>query len=315
MSTPSLFSSISFPRQRGAALIMALLIASLATILATSLIWHENLWLRGLETQRDLAQARQLALAGIDWSCAILAEDARTSRYDHLGEPWATQVPAMPAEGGEIGGHITDEQGKLNLNNLVRNGQSSSEDLLIYQKLLSALQLPPELAATLTDWLDADDQTRPEGAEDAEYLVAKPPYRAANRELTDVDNLQHVRGYTPEIIERLRPYVTVLPGYNLLNINTASALVISATLHDFSDADIRQIITDRDRIPYLDVDDFRKRLPQADMGARASTNLIDTRSRYFTVHIQARIGQADTRIQARLLRVTHWPNILWQKFE
>lgn len=311
----SLPRSMTLSHQRGAALIMALLIASLATILATSLIWQENLWLRGLETQRDLTQARQLALAGIDWARAILAEDARTSRYDHLGEPWATQVPAMPAEGGEIGGHITDEQGKLNLNNLIRNGQSSSEDLLIYQKLLSALQLPPTLASTLTDWLDADDQTRPEGAEDAEYLAAQPPYRAANRELTDVDNLQHVHGYTPEIIERLRPYVTALPGYNLLNINTASALVVSATLHDFSDADIRQIITDRDRIPYLDVDDFRKRLPQPEMGTRPSTNLIDTHSRYFTAHIQARIGQVEIRIQARLLRVAQWPNILWQKFE
>ncbi|MBP9713759.1 MAG: type II secretion system minor pseudopilin GspK [Sterolibacterium sp.] len=301
--------------QRGAALIMALLVASLATALATSLIWHENLWLRGLETRRDLMQARQLALAGIDWSRAVLAEDARTSRYDHLGEPWATQVPAMPAEGGEIGGQITDEQSRINLNNLVRNGQASEEDLLIYQRLLSLLQLPPALAASLTDWLDADDQSRPDGAEDADYLASNPAYRAANRELTDIDNLRHVRGYTPEIIERLRPYVTVLPGYNYLNINTASALVLTATLHDFPDADIRQIIADRDRIPYLDVHDFRKRLPPSYLAELPSTERINTRSRYFSVQIHARIGQADTRIQALLLRSANWPNIVWQKFE
>ena len=301
--------------QRGAALIMALLVVALATTLASTLIWREDIWLRQVETRRDLAQARLLVVAGIDWARAVLAEDARTNRYDHKGEPWATKVPAMPAEGGELGGAITDEQGKLNLNNIVRNGQVSQADLEIFRQLLNQLQLPAQLAATLSDWLDADDKVTGDGAEDEFYLAATPPYRTANRELTDVDNLLRVRGFTAEIVERLRPYVTALPGYNQLNINTASAIVISAVLHDFPASEIQQIVADRDRIPYLDVGDFRKRLSRQDLASQPSTERLETRSSYFSVFIHARFGNADAAASALLYRSSNWPTIVWQKYE
>ncbi|MFI4982214.1 MAG: type II secretion system minor pseudopilin GspK, partial [Nevskiales bacterium] len=214
----------TLPRsQRAAALIMALLVVAMATALASNLIWRQDLWLRQIETQRDLAQARLLVTAGIDWARAVLAEDARTSHYDHKGEPWATKVPAMPAEGGEIAGGLEDEQGKWNLNNLVRNGQISQDDLVVLVNLLKQLQLPQTLAGALADWLDSDSEASPDGAEDPYYLALKTPYRAANRELDDLDNLLRVRGFDANTVERLRPYVSALPGYNPVNVNTASA--------------------------------------------------------------------------------------------
>ena len=301
--------------QRGSALIMALLIVALTTALASTLIWRENLWLRHVETRRDLAQARLLAGAAIDWARAVLAEDARTNRYDHKGEPWATKVPTMPAEGGEIGGSISDEQAKLNLNNLVRNGQLSPPDLLVFQHLLSQLQLPSMLGATLVDWLDADSIVSADGAEDDFYLAAKPPHRAANRELTDIDNLLHVRGFTPDIVERLRPYVTALPGYNHVNVNTASAIVPAAVLYDFPSSEIQQIVADRDRIPYIDINDFRKRQQSPELGSLPSTERLDTRSIYFSVFVHARYGNADASANALVYRAQSWPTIVWQKFE
>jgi len=128
--------------QGGAALIMALLVVALATVLASTMIWRQDMWLRQVETRRDLAQARLLAIAGIDWARAVLAEDARTSSTDHLGEPWATKVPAMPAEGGEIGGELADEQAKWNLNNLVRNGQVQPDSMAVLGRLLEQPGLP-----------------------------------------------------------------------------------------------------------------------------------------------------------------------------
>lgn len=304
--------------QQGAALIMALLVVALATTLATTLIWQQHSWLRGIETRRDLTQARQLASAGIDWARAVLAEDARTSRYDHLGEPWATQVPSMPAEGGEIGGGLTDEQGKYNLNNLIRNGQRNAAELRVYRRLLQLLQLPPQLAGALADWLDADDQPGEDGAEDSDYLsqqAAHPGYRAANRELTDIDNLLRVRGYDAEIIARLRPYVTVLPGYNPLNLNTADTLVLTAVLHDFPATEIPQIIAERDRIPFLDLSDFRQRLPNQALAESPGIERLDTRSSYFSIQLRVHYAQAAVRAQALLQRTAFWPQILWQKFE
>lgn len=297
---------------------MALLVVALATLLASSLIWQQNAWLRGMETRRDLAQARQLASAGIDWARAVLAEDARKSRYDHLGEPWATRVPAMPADGGEIGGAVTDEQSKFNLNNLVRNGRRDEAELQVFRRLLQLLQLPTQLAGSLADWLDADDQpgaSGEDGAEDAYYLSLQPAYRAANRELTDIDNLLRVRGYTADVVERLRPYVSVLPGYNPLNVNTAGALVLSAVLHDFPVTEIHQIVAERERIPFLDIGDFRKRLANPERIMQPSIERLDTRSSHFSVALHARYGNADARVQALLQRTAIWPRIVWQKFE
>ncbi|MCX7175990.1 MAG: type II secretion system minor pseudopilin GspK [Proteobacteria bacterium] len=300
---------------RGAALIMALLVVALATTLASTMIWRQDMWLRQVETRRDLAQARLLAIAGIDFARAVLAEDARTSSIDHLGEPWASKIPAMPAEGGEIGGELADEQAKWNLNNLVRNGQVQPDSLAVLGRLLNQLQLPPELAWTLADWIDSDSEATPDGAEDAYYLGQTPPYRTANRELSDLDNLLRVRGFNSLIIDKLRPYVSVLPGYNPVNLNTTSAIVLAAVLPDLSPADAQQIIVERNRIPFRDVGDFRNRLPRVEQGNSSASGQLDTRSRYFSVSIRSRYGNADLASTALLDRLTTWPAIVWQKFE
>lgn len=307
---------MSSPRKfRGAALIMALLVVAAATIMATSLIWRQDLWLRQVETHRDLAQARLLTLAGIDWARAVLAEDARTSSIDHLGEPWATKVPAMPAEDGEIGGEMNDEQSKWNLNNLVRNGQTQPDAMAVLVRLLNQLQLPPSLAVALADWIDSDSDAAADGAEDSYYLGLKAPYRCANRELTDLDNLVRVRGFNSAIVERLRPYVSVLPGYNSVNLNTTSAIVLAAVLSELSIADAQQIITERNRIPFRDTGDFRNRLQRPDSANLGGAGQLDTRSRYFSVMIRSRYGNAETISTALLDRQTTWPAVVWQKFE
>lgn len=307
---PPRYSRVS----RGAALIMALLVVALATTLASTLIWRQDLWLRQVETRRDLAQARLLAIAGIDWARAVLAEDARTSSIDYLGEPWATKVPAMPAEGGEIGGEMIDEESKWNLNNLVRNGQVQPEDLVIFLRLLKQLQLPAELALTLGDWLDSDNEAGSNGAEDAYYLEQKPPYRSANRELGDLDNLLKVRGFSSDIVERLRPYVSVLPGYNPINLNTTSAIVLAAVLPEISLSDAQQIVSERKRVPFRDVGDFSNRLRRPELSTTRA-GLLDTRSRFFSVAIRSRYGNADTTVTALLDRYSPWPTLIWVKFE
>lgn len=302
--------------QRAAALITALLVVALATALAGTLMWRLDLWLRQVDTHRDLVQARLLAAAGVQWACAVLAEDARTSSYDHAGEPWATKVPQMPAEGGEIGGELRDEQGKWNLNNLVSGGKVSQNELAVFRRLLSLLQLSPELATDVVDWLGADKETAPAGgAGDAYYLGLRPPYRKAARELSDVDNLLRVRGFDAGIVERLRPYVTALPGYNPVNVNTAAALVIAAELPGLSLSDATQIVANRDRIPLRDMNDFRNRLSNpAAVSAEDSGRLI-ARSRYFSVNIHARYGNAGVMNVALVDRQRGWPEIVWQKWQ
>ena len=301
---------------RGAALISALLVVALATTIATTMIWRQGMWLGQVETRRDFAQARYLAIAAIDWARAVLAEDARTSnQYDHASEPWGTKVPQVPAEGGEIGGEISDEQGKWSVNNLLSSGKVSSTELEVFKRLLSLVQLSPELAVAVADWVDGANEASPGGAEDAYYLALTTPYRSANREMEDVDELLRVRGFDAAAVDRLRPFVTALPGYNKVNINTASAIVIAAELPGIQASAASQIIANRDRIPYRDMTDFRNRAPSSLALNAIDVDRLDTRSNYFTANVHARYGRAELSCAALLRRQAPWPEILWQKFQ
>ena len=301
--------------QRGAALIMALLVVALATTLSSTMLWRQDVWLRQVETQRDLAQSRLIAGAGIEWARAVLAYDARMSNYDHAGEPWAVKVPPTRVEGGEIGGEVTDEQGKWNLNNLLSSdGSVHAANQEVFRHLLRVLQLSPELAATLGDWLDADSDAAPGGAEDAYYLDLKPPYRSANRALSDVDGLLRVRGFEPGVVERLRPHVTALPGYHRVNVNTASAMVLAAVVPELSLSEVQDLVAQREKIPFKDLNEFRSRLSKP--LTVTSPDQIDTRSRYFRVQLRARYGRAAVTTEALLERQGgDWPAIVWWKYE
>ena len=301
--------------QRGAALIMALLVVALATTLATTLLWRQDMWLRQVEMQRDLAQTRLIAGAGIAWARAVLAYDARTSGFDHAGEAWAIKVPPSSVEGGEVGGEVTDEHAKWNLNNLLSgDGSANVLEQEVFRRLLRLLQLPPVLASTLADWLDKDSDTSPDGAEDAYYLALSPPYRTANRALTDVDGLLRVRGFDANVVDRLRLHVTALPGYHRVNVNTAGPMVLAALIPDMSPSEIRQLLAQRNRIPFRDFGDFRSRLPRRDIAPNPEQ--LDTRSRYFSVLIRARYGRSTVATQALVDRQgMDWPVIVWQKYQ
>ena len=279
--------TVLHPAQRGAALIMALLVVALATTLSSMMLWRQDVWMRQVETQRDLSQTRLIAGAGIQWACAVLAYDARTSSFDHLGEPWAVKVPPSRVEGGEVGGEMTDEQGKWNLNNMLSgDGTINQKEEEVFRRLLRVLELPPVLASALADWLDADSETSPDGAEDAYYLTLSPPYRSANRPLSDVDGLLRVRGFDAGVVERLRAHVTALPGYDRVNVNTATAMVLAALIPDLSLNEVQQLLVLRKNIPFRDFADFRARLPRPEIAADSAQ--LDTRSRYFSVSVRAR---------------------------
>ena len=98
-------------------------------------------------------------------------------------------------------------------------------------RLLEILALPDALAASLADWLDADGEPQPQdGAESGYYQGLQPPYLAANRPLGDVAELALVRGFDEAARTRLRAFVTALPRFTPVNVNTASPEVLAAVV-------------------------------------------------------------------------------------
>ena len=301
-------------QQQGAALILAILVVALATTLAVFMAGQQSMWTQQVGNLAARSQTQALARAAIDWARGVLAEDGRTNKVDHLGEPWARRLGGLPITSATISGAVYDQQALFNLNNLIRNGQDSEADIAFFQRLLRQLQLPQDLSNSLRDWIDEDSAVHlPSGAEDAEYLRGDPAFRSANRPLLSVDELYRVRGFNPAQIARLRPFVTALPHPSPINVNTAPREILLALLPDLAETDISTLLEQRRMAFFKSKQDFRSRLPQAAPTLRDES--FDVASNYFLAMVQVRSELADTAYVALLARSTqsNWPKLVWQQ--
>jgi len=300
--------------QRGAALIVAMLVAALAATVAISLAAGQSQWLAAVAQRRDVVQAEALAQAGVQWARQILFEDARISKIDFPGEPWALPLPPTPLENGSIEGRIVDAQSMLNLNNLGLVDAQAAVERARFERLFSRLGLPSALLDTIGDWVDTDGNTRPAGAEDGWYSQQPNAMLAANAPLLRTAELTLVRGVSPATMAALASLVVALPTGAKINLNTAPAPVLASVLIGLDESALPALIADRAKKPYESIAEFRSRLPQ---GATIDNdNDFSVGSDYFLVAVRAR--QAATEIQARALLKRGnggWPAVIWQTME
>lgn len=298
--------------QRGVAVVLAMSVVALATMAATAIIIPQSIWMRQNQLTNEHAQAQVMVQAGVDWVRAVLSDDRRLSNVDHLGEAWALRMPLMPIEKGVLAGHIDDQQGMFNLNNLVQDGKSSATYSARFKRLLALLSLPETLADALVDWMDADNTSQLQGgAEDEYYLGLNPPYLASNRPLTDVTELALVRGFNSAVRARLRPYVTALPRFTPINVNTAPPEVLAAVIEGLGINGARTLVEQRQRAYFRDDADFLNRLPQ---GAVAEDSDVSISSDYFMATLRVTRGEARAQGVVLLARMdAGWPIIIWRK--
>jgi general secretion pathway protein K len=287
--------------QRDTALVTALLVVSLATVAAVAMATRLQVDVRRTGNLLHGEQAYAYALAAESWAEVILRRDAEDSTVDTLAEDWATALPPISVEGGFVSGRIEDLQGRFNVNNLVGpDGKPSEPDLAYFKRLLGLLDIEPGLAIALLDWIDVDiNATFPDGAEDDIYLLENPPYRAANRPLVSISELRLVKGYSPEIIALLAPYITALPAPTALNVNTASPLVLQALHADMGAIDAEQIVEARGEEGFAQLETFLA------LDALAGLQLdvdVDIKSGWFNVLTDVRIGRGQAQLESRLQR-------------
>ncbi len=287
-------------KQRGVALITALLVTTLATIAAVSMANRQQLDIRRTGNVLNADQAWAYAEGVEDWSRVILQRDLDDNKTDHLNEAWATQLAPIPVEGGQIIGRLEDQQGRFNLNNLF-NGEAVSEpDVALFKRLLVHLELDVALADALLDWMDADLDVRfPGGAEDNEYLLLDPPYRPANRLLGSATEIAAVKGFDAKAVARLQPHVTVLPGRTALNVNTASAELLRLLHDDLTQADAEALVAARGDDGFEKLDDF---LAEPALAGREIQVTVGVASDYFLLDAQVDIGMARSQLYSLFQR-------------
>jgi general secretion pathway protein K len=239
-------------QRRGVALITAMLITALAGSVAAGLSWDNALDVRRTMVMLYRDQAIQVAVGSEGWVRSILQDDQESSPSDHLGEIWATEIPALPIDAeavqGEIYGKIDDLQGRFNINNLLDgNGEIDQPSFEQYERLLTALGLDLRLAGITADWLDADQtESIPDGAEDSLYSALTPSYRAANQRITNVTELAALDGMDRASFEILLPHVSALPERTPINVNTASLAVLQSLGPNIRESDAEGLIALRE---------------------------------------------------------------------
>jgi general secretion pathway protein K len=243
--------------QRGVAIVMAIIVVAIGTMIAVGLTWRLTLDLRRTDSALAADQGLMYVQGAEAWAADILLQDLVDSPdSDNLGEQWAIELPPLPVDGGAIRGRLEDLQGRFNLNNLI--GSDGKESMLArrqFERLLVSVEADPALAGAVIDWLDPDTEQRfPSGGEDVVYSDADPPYRTANSMITSTSELMAVAGFDRDIYRRLAPYITVLPAGTKLNVNTASDVVLASLSDDIDLATATAMIEERGDGEFVDID-------------------------------------------------------------
>lgn len=288
-------------RQRGVALVTALLVVAIASVAAISMANRQQLDIRRTGSLLHSEQAWAYVIGAENWAIVVLRRDREDSQIDTLNEDWSTQPPVSFVEGGSIIGRLIDVQGRFNVNNLVVSGGASAENIDYYKRLLSLLELDEELADVLVDWIDDDIDVRfPDGAEDDGYLLLDTPYRVANRPLADISELRLVQGYTTEVVEKLLPYLVALPEPTPINVNTADAVVLAALAANLGISDGESLVEGRGEEGYETVNGFTQ---EPVLNSKPiDESLLSVKSQWFLMVSQADIGQGRARLASLIQR-------------
>jgi general secretion pathway protein K len=296
-------------RQRGAAILTAMLTVVLVATLASAMLWQQ--W-RGVEVetaQRGRVQAAWILVGALDWARLILREDARRGGADHLAEPWA--VPLAPArlatflaaQGGQslvtdglageeevfLSGVMQDMQARLNATNLLDAGKVHEPTLAAWTRLFEHLKLPEAELDQMTQAL----------------LRASQPVLAA--QVSDLRSLRpqavsELRwlGLSASTLQALEPYITLLPERTVVNLNTAPPEVLLASVASLDMAQAQRMVQARATRHFETLMDAGRLL--GDPGIHFDANEHGIASRFFSVTGQLRLGTAVVQERSVLQR-------------
>lgn len=294
-------------------MVTAVMVVSVAAGIAAYLVVNPERWGRQAANMAVIAQADVTARAAVDWAREIVYDNSLGFSSSKIGENGPVTIDTFPVEDGQVTLLLDNPQGKFNVNNLLKLGKHSPRDILAFKRLLSTLTLPPELADTLVDWIDDDEQPNPAGAESEYYLGLKPPYRAVNSPLGDIGELAAIKGFKPEVIKTLAPYVTALPERALVNVNAAEAPVLRSLFKGMTMSDAENLVALRKSVRFSSIPNFRGRLPISVTEVLDDDFVVD--SKYFSVKVVSTFKHAKIRAEAllRLGEANFWPIVVWYR--
>lgn len=303
------------PEERGAALLTVLLLVAVMAVLSASALEKLRLSTKLAGNSMALDQARAYAMAAEAIAMNRIGDlaDADAVKTTLAGD-WNGKMTQLPVPGGFASMTVVDGGNCFNLNSVVSGTASGGYKrrpigVNQFEALMEVVGIPPqnaaEVAGALTDWIDSDTVPGPMGAEDDVYRDRDKPYRTANNLIADPSELRAVAGVTPEIYERLRPWVCALPDSDLspINVNTLAPeqapLFLMLIPDQITLERARQILSERPAEGFSSVPEFWKLLTIDGSGQPGvSQDQIKLRTRWFTLDIVVELGGTDMHERA-----------------
>ncbi len=303
--------------RNGVVLVAVLVVAALATAMVTEFAYRISLDLSRAAARSAARRASLLARSGITAAAVFARRMYATQEYTHPGRYTMVLPEPFPGRPGTISITIEDENGKVNLNGVVReNGDEDPGGMATLQHLLEELSLDPDLALRIKDWVDPDSIA--EGSAGVEGTAPNAP-------LLSIEELGNVPGFTPDMVAALRPHVTVYtrrPGSleeEELNLNAASEEVLRALSVESGNEVIRAFLPDevdrilRERTIAPLAEDWNSRLGQLSNHSKIYTK-VDVKGSVFQVTSTGQVNEVKRIIEA-VVDVAHDLEILsWREY-
>ena len=324
-------------RQRGVAVVTALLLTTLAISIVASLFWQQQVQVRSMENQRLHLQTKWILRGALDWASLVLRQDAYTSQYTSLDQVWATPLAETRLDQyierervqGEtfdatLSGNIIDATSRYNLINLARDRFKDEEQVRIFGRLLDNLRLDARLANRIADFVaqgqqpgvpvdpnnpnpqnpnpqNPDPQNPTPSGPTATTLPPVPPVNGVPIPVLQVDDLLAVQGVTPDVMAKLRPFLIVLPygpEATKLNVNTVPAELLSAIVPGMSLSQANSLVARRKTAAWRTPADFASQAG----GNQQLAETWDVKSRWFIVQSRIRLDRAALNAESLIER-------------
>jgi general secretion pathway protein K len=300
-------------RQRGVAVITALLLTTLAITIVASLFWAQQVQVRSMENQRLHLQTKWILRGALDWAGLVLRQDGRDNVYTSLDQVWATPLAETRLDQyiererveGEVfdatlSGSIIDATSRYNLSNLSKQRVPDPLQVAIFKRLLTNLRLEPVLAERTAAAMASAQVLQATGDAPPEGSPKPVPASTAPVRLIQLDDLLSVPGFTVAAVDKLRDFVIVLPEVTKVNVNTAPPEVLAAVMENMSLAEANTLVARRKSAAWRDMANFIAEMN----GKKPVADSADVVSNYFLVRSRVRLDRAALDAEALISRGT-----------
>ena len=286
--------------QRGFALIITLIVTALLVALVVEFISEVYVDTTSRQSFVDGQKASLLAESGINGAIGILKFSLPLKKYTSLLDTWAKPMD-IPEEQGSVRITVEDESAKLSLNYISgSNGvftKGDNDPTESYYgtaiRLFKKFNLPAsDLCDAIADWIDIDEIPKPGGGESKWYSNLKNGYAAKNGLLDTVEELALIKGFSSEVLEKLRPFITVYAENNIaapININTAPKEILTALDERIDDSLAEQIIEYRKKTPFTDKSEL-VRVPGMLLISTGLQTRITAKSNIYRIRAEAEVN-------------------------